>query len=519
MSESVDSSRSISSISSSSSMSKNDILDPLHGLKYIAEELLEEKPVVVFDPQCIRKKCNWSSVRNEYKFDDLSFDPEIFLKDVTNNSPKLNALLKKMAYLDARDEKKYGKKFKHFIFSDIKSGGQGAKMLASALIANDWKLGYRSELKNRDKIEKAKEDGLKMPKAVWGSLELLPNEQLNTNSFFLLSSVSVYDKPISVKMKKEILSRFNERPGNVHGKNIRAIIMDSGFKEGIDLFDIKYIHIFEPSVNLADQKQVIGRGTRTCGQKGLEFHPSRGWPLEVYIYDLEIPEPLRTSLLGSKNTEELLMKAMNMDVRLANFEYDIENLSIIGSVDYELNKNVHEFNVDLEEDEDEITTTSNDVVFTGGDTNARDIGYFGHKEMKKYVEENFSQHSWQPVKMENLCEDNTTVDGTSAILKYTPTQAFIRDYFKPSVPVKGMLLYHSVGTGKTCSAIAAATNNFEPEEYTILWVTRTTLKNDIWKNMFDQVCNENIRTRIENGEPIPDDPKERMKKILCPLHK
>ena len=26
----------------------------------------------------------------------------------------------------------------------------------------------------------------------------------------------------------------------------------------------------------ADQKQVIGRATRTCGQKGLTFHPTQG---------------------------------------------------------------------------------------------------------------------------------------------------------------------------------------------------------------------------------------------------
>ena len=511
-----------SPISISSHMSKNDPLFHLQGLKYVAEELLEENPTVVFDPQCIRKKCNWSSVRNEHKFDDVSFEPEFFLKDIPNNSPKLDALLKKIATLDARDQKKYGKKFKHFIFSDIKSGGQGAKMLASALIAKDWTLGYRSELKNSDKIEKAKSDDLKLPKASWGPLELLPNDKLDKNhSFYLLSSVSVFDKPISVKMKKEILARFNERPDNIYGENIRIIIMDSGFKEGIDLFDIKYIHIFEPSVNSADQKQVIGRGTRTCGQKGLEFHPSRGWPLEVYVYDLEIPEPLRTSLLGSENAQELLMKAMNMDVRLANFEYDIERLSIIGSVDYELNKNVHEFKVDLENDEEEMMASPKDSAFIGGahlkygekkgDRLARHSRPFGHKEMKKYVEDNFEQHKWQDVKMENLCQENTTGGAKPTILKYTPTQAFIRDYFKPSVPVKGMLLYHTVGTGKTCSAIAAATNNFEPEGYTILWVTRTTLKNDIWKNMFDQVCNESIRSRIENGEPIPDDPKERMK--------
>jgi hypothetical protein len=74
-----------------------------------------------------------------------------------------------------------------------------------------------------------------------------------------------------------------------------------------------------------------------------------------------------------------------------------------------------------------------------------------------------------------------------------------------------MLLYHSVGTGKTCSAIAAATANFEPFDYTILWVTRTTLKNDIWKNMFDQVCHKSIQERITNGEVITDVHKERMR--------
>lgn len=97
--------------------------------------------------------------------------------------------------------------------------------------------------------------------------------------------------------------------------------------------------------------------------------------------------------------------------------------------------------------------------------------------------------------------------GGATILKYSPTQAFVQAYFTPIAPVRGMLLYHSVGTGKTCSAIAAATANFEPLGYTILWVTRTTLKNDIWKNMFDQVCHKGIQQRIEQGESIPDIPK------------
>jgi hypothetical protein len=75
-----------------------------------------------------------------------------------------------------------------------------------------------------------------------------------------------------------------------------------------------------------------------------------------------------------------------------------------------------------------------------------------------------------------------------------------------------MLLWHSVGTGKTCTAIATATSTFEKQGYTILWVTRTTLKNDIWKNMFDQVCHEIIKLKIENqGIVIPSKNSDRMK--------
>jgi len=115
--------------------------------------------------------------------------------------------------------------------------------------------------------------------------------------------------------------------------------------------------------------------------------------------------------------------------------------------------------------------------------------------------------------MENLCGPPPTKGGAGGdVIKFTPTQDFIRHYFKPCTPVKGMLLYHSVGTGKTCTAIAAATSTFELEDYTILWVTRTTLKNDIWKNMFDQVCHESIRNKITHSSmQMPNEQTDRMR--------
>ena len=137
--------------------------------------------------------------------------------------------------------------------------------------------------------------------------------------------------------------------------------------------------------------------------------------------------------------------------------------------------------------------------------------------MRQHIRDNFSQYAWEPVKMENNCitkggNKGSNQSGGATIMTYTPTQAFVSNFFTPNNFLKGMLLWHSVGTGKTCTAIATATSTFEKQGYTILWVTRTTLKNDIWKNMFDQVCHEIIKLKIENdGIAIPSNNTDRMK--------
>jgi hypothetical protein len=145
----------------------------------------------------------------------------------------------------------------------------------------------------------------------------------------------------------------------------------------------------------------------------------------------------------------------------------------------------------------------------------------GHDAMREYIDTEFRQFTWDEVKMENQClpKGGSRQSGGKRpeLIDYTPTQDFIRHYFTPTAPVKGMLLWHSVGTGKTCSAIAAASSSFEAQGYTILWVTRTTLKNDIWKNMFSQVCNENIRKKVleiqRTGSTFPEDQAKQMRML------
>jgi len=446
-------------------------------------KVLETQSIVSYNAQCVRKKSNWSKSSKIYKFDEQIFEPETLLKDIPDNSPKLDSLLKKIEELDRKDMKEHGKLFKHFIFSDLKSTTYGAKVIASALIAKGMKLGYNapSLLKKKPKKDKDGDDddddesdeedenkksNPKKNKKRYGKIEMISDNVLqNTknNNFYLLASISIYDQPINTVTKKAILANFNKRPDNIHGEMARIIVMDSGFKEGIDLFDIKYIHIYEPSTVASDEKQVIGRGTRTCGQKGLEFHPQQGWPLYVFVYDLSIPDRLQGSFMGSKSTIELYLKAMNLDIRLLNFAHDLEKTTVIGSVDYELNKAIHSFSIPLVSLESsgvsEHLRGSQEALYNGGGPKRRlvlragpplEVQRFGFEDMRKHIREHFSEFMWTDVKMENLCEEKKEMKGGAGgqIISFTPTQDFVRHYFTPTNPVKGMLLHHSVGTGK-----------------------------------------------------------------------
>jgi len=472
-----------------------------YDLNLLDTEILTKN--VLFGTKCVRDKSNFSEpLNNSINLIDpnpknskkpiLSFDERVKLLKETypQTSPKIVKMLEMIKKVDEDDMKKFGKRFKHFIFTDLRSNLYGAKMIGSVLIANGFVLGYDSSLTSKQtysKLSFKSDDKL---------------EESKYDNFYILNTSGVYDQTFNRETKKRILGKFNSRPDNVYGELIRFIVMDSGYKEGIDLFDIKYIHIFEPQTTLADLKQVIGRGTRLCGQKGLNFDPKHGWSLNVFIYDLNIPENIRPLFQDSKTAFELYLKSMNYDVSLFNFQNALENVVVESAVDSELNENINKFK----------PTQANENQF-GGDLELDELkNKLTHDELKKAIKKNFKQYTWDKIKVENLCVD--TNESQKKSITYSNTQQFIRDYFTPEIYQKGMLLWHSVGTGKTCTAILTASSTFERENYTILWVTRTTLVNDIWKNMFgntpNPVCNKNIKELMEKIE-FPTDLKSQKK--------
>ena len=469
---------------------------------------------------CIRKVANFSVQKKTHKIDKSNFDLKDFQKNLHEVSPKVIKLLDTIKQLDENDMKNYNRKFKHIIYTDIKESSAGSKMIAASMMTRGYTNIY-------DKTLKINENNLSK----------------NNNNFALLSSVQIYDKPFPVKLKKHIIELFNKRPDNINGKTVRFIILDSGYKEGIDIFDVKYVHIFEPLITESDEKQVIGRGTRFCGQKGLEFIPNIGWPLHVFKYNLINDDNV--------NVHELFMNNSGLDLSKLVFATELENISKYGAVDYNLNINIHNFNKKIDNlytDYRKLANNEFSLVkkvknpLGGGIKGKRkknlnlnllkppNKGY-KFKELRDYIDDRYSRFKWDDIKFENNCIEKqkeiikkikyNTLGGFNSVplpnknlapslppkderlITFTPTQEFVSNYFNYSSAYKGLLLWHSVGTGKTCSAVSIATKGFEEHNYTILWVTRHTLKSDIWKNMFQQVCSSVIRRQIINKENIP----------------
>ena len=477
---------------------------------------------------CIRRVINNSSSSDIYKFDKKSFDSNEIIKNVEINSPKVFHLMNKIKELDDNDFKKYGKNFKHIIYTDIKNSLAGAKFLAAVFKAYGMSNIYNEKFSI--------------------------NISSNNNNFALLSSVATYNKPFPIKTRKEILSIFNSRPDNIYGEKIRYLIIDQGYKEGIDVFDVKYVHLFDDLISPSDQKQAIGRGTRFCGQKGLEFNAELGWPLHVFKYKLLLNDKLQDEF-KTEDAFDLFIKESKIDINKLYFAAELENICRFGAVDYEINKAIHEFGNEKEDnlnnnevydnyqklmdfkikdmyesldkkEENEFKLLKKAYKNFGGfngikkavfkkkphkfiDINkVKSIGKnlkskLGFIEMRKYIRRYFNELKWKNLKFENNCI-STNTQKPSRIVSLNNSQAFVSNFFTSKSAYKGILYWHSVGTGKTCSAIATASNSFEQDDYTILWVTRHTLKPDIWKNIYSQVCSLTIKEKLENGIPIPE---------------
>jgi hypothetical protein len=475
-----------------------------------------------------------------------------------HQSAKYTALIERIQSLDAADFRKEKTKYKHFIFTDLRESAYGAKAIGAYLV----EAGYDFLMK-REGFRPGKE------------------------GFALLQSLPLFGEPLSIKMRKTLLQTFNERPDNTHGEKLRILVLDSRFKEGIDLYDVKYVHIMEPAITASDLTQAVGRATRFCGQRGLHFQPSVGWPLYVYVYNTELPGRSPFLLKDEKAQKiaahDVVLRESGLDLGGFAFFSELLALAQRTAVDAELNAAFHGERMQsggaynwkgikpvLKSSEIRGATLRKCATRKTGSfpftkqhlvriakkmklpisasaprsaycallsenqsylnmmyrtmslltpprktkkaekaavkaVNAAEIIHADddYATFQDRIQKLFSKFAWKKPPVKNGCETEP-----KQVPEYTPTQEFVRHYLTPASPFKGLLAYHSVGTGKTCLAIAAA-SSFEEKGYTILWVTRNSLIPDVSKNLWNTVCHLGLRKRIQSGLPMPTEEGKR----------
>ena len=80
-------------------------------------------------------------------------------------------------------------------------------------------------------------------------------------------------------------SVFND-PDNAFGKHCRIVIADSRYTQGISLFDVRVVHLFDMVSSINMQRQAIARAIRNCGHRQLTgpTQPNNQWYVEILKY-------------------------------------------------------------------------------------------------------------------------------------------------------------------------------------------------------------------------------------------
>jgi len=89
----------------------------------------------------------------------------------------------------------------------------------------------------------------------------------------------------SIKKEDRDLNKkvFNSRPDNVYGKKIKVIMISPAGSEGINLYNVRQVHIMEPYWNEVRIEQVIGRAIRQCHHVDLPIEERR---VDVFRYKM-----------------------------------------------------------------------------------------------------------------------------------------------------------------------------------------------------------------------------------------
>jgi hypothetical protein len=131
---------------------------------------------------------------------------------------------------------------------------------------------------------------------------------------------------------------------------------------------------------------------------------------------------------------------------------------------------------------------------------------------KVFDKKEFNRHFTEVENIDASSDDKLSYDElakqkcSQTSFKLTPNQKFIKNFLSPLTPYNGLLLFHSVGVGKTCTAISIAEQYHQLYQKPILVILSPTLIDNFKKQIFD-ITKYDITTNKSNlctGTTYPD---------------
>jgi len=283
-----------------------------------------------------------------FTFDGTRWTPQLLAKAMGTYGPKLKALLEKIEELDRKDMETHGKVFKHSIYTDTAKGGYGSKIVGAAFIASGYARACHfvnretTDAEGHRKRVTVLEPPTPQMRKCKGQVPFTPGTFDDRKTFALLSSTAVDGHPKDDRRRDATVALFNDK-GNVNGEKVRFILLDSGFKEGISLSDVRYAHLLEPPLSQSSLKQAVARSARRCKSTQLKLYdiPPKGWLVDVFVYREVFGKG--TSTRKKKTVHDLVMELLGeraADMRMMD---EFENLLMMSAVDHNLNKAILDY--------------------------------------------------------------------------------------------------------------------------------------------------------------------------------
>lgn len=320
--------------------------------------------------ECLQRHASWGTLPRNMILDGKSAQKldakqkgaalENIRKNYPKYSSKYEALILDLEEKDRRDMEKFGRKFKHAIFTDVTSQGYGTKMLGAVFMSTGYDNARYIKSSDGSSTSFSVEPATAAQKSAKNRFLILSTSSIKGPYYFASKNMnhtapSVDDRS---KMASAAKSLFNS-PQNANGEEARIIMMDSGFKEGISLYDVRYFWLMEPPLSRSALTQSIGRVVRMCGHSDRMYNLTdrngnveSGW--NVYINALY-------SQLGDTQQSIYSFEVASKEIQKESQMRDsLVKMSMLSAVDKFLTLAVHEYNPgDFENFEERFANTFN----------------------------------------------------------------------------------------------------------------------------------------------------------------